>query len=74
MVSRFRISLNFNDEIMIKTYSIEHGQKPTVEQLQEVEEAAKSPIVFDEDCEELSPALKKAFKSAVVIRNRRKSV
>jgi hypothetical protein len=29
--------------------------------------------VFDEDCEELSPAMMKAFKSAVIQRNRRKN-
>jgi hypothetical protein len=57
---------------MIKTYNIEPGQQPTPEQLQEVEEAKKSPIVFDEDCEELSPAMRKAFKCAVIQRNRRK--
>ena len=32
----------------------------------------KSPINFDEDCGELSPAMMKAFKSAVVQRNRKK--
>lgn len=58
---------------MIKTFIIENGQKPTEEQLKEVEEAKKSPIVFDEDCEELSPAMMKAFKSAVIQRNRRKN-
>ena len=57
---------------MIKTFIIENGQQPTEEQLKEVEEAKKSPIVFDEDCEELSPAMMKAFKSAVIQRNRRK--
>ena len=36
------------------------------------EEAKKEPIVFYEDCEELSPAMMKAFKSSVVQRNRRK--
>ena len=36
------------------------------------EEAKKEPIVLDEDCEELSPAMMKAFKSSVVQRNRRK--
>ena len=51
---------------MIKTFIIENGQKPTEEQLKEVEEAKKSPIVFDEDCQELSPAMIKAFRSAVV--------
>ena len=37
-----------------------------------VEEEKKSPINFDEDCGELSPAMMKAFKSAVVQRNRKK--
>ena len=58
--------------IMTRTLIIESGQKPTEEQLKEVEEAKKSPINFDEDCEELSPAMMKAFKSAVVQRNRKK--
>ena len=58
---------------MTKTYVIKAGEKPTEEQLREVEEAQKHPIVFDEDCKELSPAMVKAFKSAVVNRNRRKN-
>lgn len=58
---------------MIKTFVIENGQKPTEEQLKEVEEAKKTPIMFDEDCQELSPAMIKAFKSAVVHRNRNKN-
>lgn len=57
---------------MTRTFIIESGQKPTKEQLKEVEEAKRSPIDFDEDCEELSSAMMKAFKSAVVQRNRRK--
>ncbi|MDE5747271.1 MAG: hypothetical protein K2I21_06810 [Acetatifactor sp.] len=57
---------------MTKTFTIESGQRPTEEQLKEVEEAKKHPIIFDEDCEELSPAMMKAFKSAVVQRNRKK--
>lgn len=58
---------------MTKTYVIKAGEKPTEEQLREVEEAKKQPIVFDEDCRELSPAMVKAFKCAVVNRNRRKN-
>lgn len=58
---------------MIKTFIIENGQKPTEEQLKEIEEAKKHPIVFDEDCQELSPMMMKAFKSAVVQRNRKKN-
>ena len=57
---------------MIKTLTIENGQKLTKEQIKEVEEAKKSPITFDEDCPELSPNMMKAFKSAVVQHNRRK--
>lgn len=58
--------------IMIKKFSIEPGQTPTKEQLLEVEEAKKSPIVFDKDCEEVSPSMAKAFRSAAVQRNRRR--
>jgi len=58
---------------MTKTYIIKSGDKLTEEQLKEIEEARKHPIVFDEDCEELSPAMVKAFKSATISRNRRKN-
>ena len=57
---------------MTKTFIIDSGQKPTEEHLKEIEDAKNSPIIFDEDCEELSPAMMKAFKSAVVQRNRKK--
>lgn len=57
---------------MTKTITINRGQKPTKEQLKEVEEAKKVPIVFDEDCEELSDAMIKAFQCAVGKRNRSK--
>ena len=42
--------------IMTKTFIIDSGQKPTEEQLKEIEDAKNNPIVFDEDCEELSPS------------------
>ena len=57
---------------MTKTFTIKRGQKPTPEQLQEIEEAKQYRIEFDDDCQELSPAMLKAFKCAVVQRNRRK--
>ena len=57
---------------MIVTYSIKPGQKPTAEQLREIEEAANYPIVYDEDSPALSPAMEKAFRCAAVMRNRRK--
>lgn len=56
---------------MIKTFIIETGQKLTEEQLAEISEAKKYPIVFDDDCPELSPAIIKAFKCAVTQRNRK---
>lgn len=59
---------------MIKTYKIESGQQLTKEQIREIEEAKKRPITFDEDCEELSPAMVKAFQSSVTQRNRRKKM
>ncbi len=46
---------------MTKTFIIDKGQKPTEEQLREVIEAKKHPIVSDEDAPELSPAMYKAF-------------
>ena len=58
---------------MTKVYTVKPGQKPTEEQLREVAEAKKRPIVFDEDSPELSPAMCKAIRSAVVQRNRRKN-
>ena len=42
---------------MTRTFTIEKGQKPTQEQLKEVMEAKKYPIVADEDAPELSPAM-----------------
>ena len=56
---------------MTRKYTIETGQKPTEAQLKEVEEAAKKPVSFDDDCPELSEAMVKAFKSSVIQRNRR---
>ncbi len=58
---------------MTRTFIINQGQTPTEKQLQEVAEAKKHPIVFDEDSPELSPAMYKAFKSSVIQRNRKKN-
>ena len=57
---------------MTKTFTLKEGQKPANEQLEEVREAAKREIQFDEDAPELSAAMYKAFKSSVAQRNRRK--
>ena len=57
---------------MTRTFTIEKGQKPTQEQLKEVMEAKKYPIVADEDAPELS-AMYKTLKSCVIQRNRKKN-
>ena len=47
---------------MTKTYTIKPGQKPTEEQLKEVEKAKKKPIVYDEDCQEISEAMETSYE------------
>lgn len=37
-----------------KQYVLKAGQKPTREQIEEVRAAAKRPIVYDDDCPELT--------------------
>lgn len=39
----------------------------------EIVEAKKSPIVYDEDCPELTPAMIKAFKCSAASRNCQKN-
>lgn len=57
---------------MTRIFTIEDGQKPTKEQLDEVREAAKREIQFDKDAPELSPAMYKAFRCAAAQRSRRR--
>ena len=59
---------------MMKTSYLNENDKPTPEQLKEIEEASKSPIVFDEDSPELMPEMEKAFKVAARNRNRLKAI
>ncbi|MBQ6959793.1 MAG: hypothetical protein IJP78_02320 [Clostridia bacterium] len=47
---------------MIASYSITKNQKPTPEQIAEIREAAKRPIVFDEDCPEMTDEQLRQFK------------
>lgn len=46
----------------------------TIEQLKELEEAKKYPIVYDEDSPELTPEMEKAFLLAAVARNKSQDV
>ena len=57
---------------MLRTFTIEDGQVPSKEQLDEVRSSAERAIQFDEDCPELLPSMYKAFKCAAAQRNRRK--
>ncbi len=57
---------------MTRTFTIKDGQTPTQEQMEEVKEAAKREIQFDEDSPELSPAMYKAFRCSAAQRNRKK--
>ena len=44
------------------TYTITKDQKPTPEQIARIREAASRPIVFDEDCPELTDAQLRQFR------------
>ncbi len=54
---------------MIRTVTLDRNQKPTKEQIRQIEEAAKREIVFDEDSPELTLAMEKAFRLAAKNRN-----
>ena len=56
-------------------YKITRDQKPTAEQIAEIEAARKMPQEYDEDCPEISPEKNKemydAMMKAVAERNQR---
>lgn len=54
---------------MIRTVTLDRNQKPTKDQIRQIEEATKREIVFDEDSPELTPAMEKAFRLAAKNRN-----
>ena len=54
---------------MIREVILDRNQKPTMEQIKQIEEAKKREIVFDEDSPELTPAMEKAFRLAAKNRN-----
>ena len=59
---------------MIRTVTLDRNQKPTQEQIRQIEVAAKKEIVFDEDSPELTPAMEKAFRLAAKNRNTQKKM
>ena len=54
---------------MIRTVILDRNQKPTKEQIRQIEEATKREIVFDDDSPQLTPAIEKAFRLAAKNRN-----
>ncbi len=59
---------------MIRTVILDKNQKPTKEQLKQIEDAAKREIVFDEDSPELTPEMEEAFRLAAKNRNTHKKM
>ena len=59
---------------MTRTVTLARNQKPTEEQIRQIEEAAKREIVFDEDSPELTPAMEKAFRLAAKNRNTQRKI
>ncbi|MCC8105804.1 MAG: hypothetical protein LIO99_07340 [Clostridiales bacterium] len=55
---------------MIRTATLSKDQKPTDEQIRQIEAARKKEIIYDEDSPELTPAMEKAFSLAAKNRNR----
>ena len=47
---------------MIIRKELKPGQKPTPEQIARIREAAKRPIVYDEDCPKMTEEQLKQFK------------
>ncbi len=59
---------------MIRTVTLARNQKPTEEQIRQIEESEKREIVFDEDSPELTPAMEKAFRLAAKNRNTQRNM
>ena len=55
---------------MIRTVTLNRNQKPTEEQIRQIEEAKKREIIFDEDSPELTPAMEKNFMLEAKNRNK----
>ncbi|NBH34103.1 hypothetical protein D3Z58_11165 [Clostridiaceae bacterium] len=59
---------------MIRTVILDRNQKPTKEQIRQIEEATKREIVFDDDSPQLTPAMEKAFRLAAKNRNTQRKI
>lgn len=59
---------------MIRTAILNKNQRPTEKQVEQIREAAKKEIIFDEDSPELTPAMEKAFRLAAKNRNTQRKI
>jgi|GEM_PF-714273 len=55
---------------MITHFTIKDGQNPTQEQLDSIKAIRDEDIVFDSDCPEMTPRMRKAYRCAIAQRNR----
>ena len=55
---------------MLVVHKRKRGTPLTPEQIAEIREAAKYPIVFDEDCPETTPEMLEELREAVIERNK----
>ena len=55
------------------TFILEAGQKPPAEMLERLSELKDEDIVYDDDCPELTPGMRKALERAAANRNRLKT-
>ena len=56
----------------MKTMLLSENQRPTPAQIAQIKEAAKYPIVFDEDSPELTQEMYESFQKAAMQRDLRK--
>ena len=53
------------------SFTLTSDMKPTDSQLEMIHEASKKPVVYEDDCPELTPQMVEAFKKAASQRNMR---
>ncbi len=56
---------------MIVSYTLPEKRELTPEQIQEIEEACRRPIIYDDDCPDMTPETEIQWKKAVAERNAR---
>ncbi len=65
---RMVIVEKYDPDTMV-SFTLTSDMKPTDSQLKMIQEASKKPIVYEDDCPELTPQMIEAFKNAATQRN-----